>query len=72
MVMQHKEDNTANREMNNNSTALHEIHFPGIHEGCKNKENKLHPTEQQTGQNILHGYSRSRIPDYGPVKGEAG
>ena len=51
--MQHKEDNTANREMNNSSTALHEIHFPGIHEGCKNKENKLHPMEQQTRQTIM-------------------
>ena len=72
--MQHNKDNMEDREMNNSSTALHEIHFAGMHERCRSKsgENPQHPKEQQREQNILHGYYRSRIPDYGPLKEEAG
>jgi hypothetical protein len=75
MIMHHNKDNIANREMNNSSTAaLHEIHFAGMHEGCISKpiENPLHPKAQQREQMILHGYYRSRIPDFGPLRGEAG
>ena len=72
--MQHNKDNTANREMNNSSTKLHEIYFTAMLKGCKSKpgENPRHPKEQQREKMILHGYDRSRIPDYGPLKGEAG
>jgi len=64
--MQHNNDNTENREMNtSSSTALHEIHFTACMKDAKNKE-------QHIEQMILHGYYRSRIPDYGPLKGEAG
>ncbi len=66
-----------NREMNNGRTetyGLSGIHGPGTNEDCRNPAmgHTMQPQVQQTEQNALSGYFRSRIPARDPIKGEAG
>ena len=66
-----------NREMNNGRKENHDlpgIHGPGTHENCRNQTlgHTMQPQVQETEQNALSGYFRSRIPEHDPIKGEAG
>ena len=75
--MRHNAEDTTYREMHNGRIKNHDlpvIHGPGTQEDCRKPvtENHLQPQVQQTEQNALSGYFRSRIPAHDPVKGEAG
>ena len=75
--MRHNAEDTTYREMNNGRTQNYrppDIHGPGTKEDCRKPvtENHLQPQVQQTEQNALSGYFRSRIPEHDPSKGDAG